>query len=124
MSRALTEARRAYHAQRTARDPVFRERKRRYAKAWRADNPARVSYNNARRRYGEGVTYEEFEAVWYGSCFSCGLTPARGVDHIIGETSGGRNALDNLQPMCVPCNNRKARRLAQSRLPTGEVSSS
>jgi 5-methylcytosine-specific restriction endonuclease McrA len=71
------------------------------------------AWKHARRRYGpRDYTFEQWVAVWSGSCFGCGLTPARGVDHIVGERSGGANALSNLQPACLHCNHSKARKVA------------
>lgn len=84
------------HRRRKAEDPDE------YAcrKAWYAANKA----------YGPGVSYEDWVPVWSGTCFDCGVAPAKGVDHIIGQTRAGTNDLDNLQPACLSCNARKARR--------------
>jgi len=89
------------------------EENRRRVAAWTAAHPDRAASSKARRcanrKFGEAVPSEEWDAVWAGSCFACGLTPARGVDHVIPKVRGGRNVVDNLQPACWPCNREKAR---------------
>ena len=83
---------------------------------WQTANPlrraCRVAFGAARRRFGEAPDFVAWEAIWYGSCFSCGLFPARGVDHRVPHSRGGRNIASNLQSSCLPCNLRKAAKVA------------
>jgi 5-methylcytosine-specific restriction endonuclease McrA len=50
----------------------------------------------------------------YGRCQGCGWTLTPGtrweVDHVIPLALGGRDALDNMQVLCVPCHSGKTRR--------------
>jgi len=78
---------------------------------WRATHRAEAAAHRASNRFGEVVPRDTWNAVWFGECFSCGLTPARGVDHIVPRSRGGRNIIANLQPSCSPCNRRKGARL-------------
>ncbi len=70
----------------------------------RESYPMRAAHANARRKWGEDVPLDLWEAAWSGSCFRCGKTPARGVDHIVPKARGGRNVPENLQPSCLSCN--------------------
>jgi len=69
-----------------------------------AEGTARTALHNASRKFGETVPFDVWFAVWSGACFGCGTTPARGVDHVIPHSRGGRNVASNLQPACWPCN--------------------
>ena len=48
------------------------------------------------------------------TCNYCGK-PADTVDHIVAIMNGGGHDLDNLQPCCAQCNNRKGKRDIQIR---------
>lgn len=101
-----------------------------YHKAWRASNPDRVRsakarYNrahpeaNARsvRRYrarlvatGVHHTAEEWAALcarYDYRCLACGERKPLTKDHIIPLSRGGSDQIDNIQPLCKPCNTRK-----------------
>jgi 5-methylcytosine-specific restriction protein A len=43
------------------------------------------------------------------ACAVCGA-PATDVDHVVPRRLGGRDALDNLQPLCHACHSRKTNR--------------
>ena len=44
----------------------------------------------------------------YGKkCLACGTTKKLSIDHVIPISMGGENNLDNMQPLCKPCNSRK-----------------
>jgi len=54
-------------------------------------------------------THEEWAAlleVCGRKCVKCGA-PATAKDHIVPIYQGGSDAIDNLQPLCKPCNSRK-----------------
>lgn len=59
-------------------------------------------------------TDEEWKALKEktGCCVSCGSEGALTKDHIIPISRGGCDCLQNLQPLCQPCNSKKADRLA------------
>lgn len=74
---------------------------------------ARRSIKRARQyeeRFGEYVDWQIIRELRAQPCVGCGLSPAKGVDHIIPRERDGQNVIENLQPMCPPCNKRKGRR--------------
>jgi 5-methylcytosine-specific restriction endonuclease McrA len=45
---------------------------------------------------------------FYGNrCLCCGEQVPLTIDHVIPLSKGGRNSIDNLQPLCLSCNNIK-----------------
>lgn len=54
------------------------------------------------------VTFAEFQAVcakYDNRCLRCGATDRQlVVDHIVPLSKGGANSIDNIQPLCHPCN--------------------
>lgn len=40
-------------------------------------------------------------------CLKCGLTAKLTVDHVVPLSKGGNNFIENLQPLCKPCNSSK-----------------
>ncbi len=70
---------------------------------------------NQRRRFrkiGNGGTYTAAE--WqtlcnqYGNvCLACGAAAPLTVDHVVPLSKGGANGIENIQPLCGPCNSRK-----------------
>jgi len=45
------------------------------------------------------------------SCVYCGSTNNISVDHIIPLSKGGTNYIDNIQPLCLPCNLKKGNKI-------------
>lgn len=41
------------------------------------------------------------------TCMICGIAAATEADHIIEADAGGTNDLENLRPVCKPCNSRR-----------------
>lgn len=75
----------------------------------------RVNRNRARRRGAPGsFTREEWEArkkeFNYRCAHCCKLQPLT-MDHIIPVTKGGTNYINNIQPLCRPCNTKKWNKL-------------
>ena len=100
----------------------LKERNPNYHAEWEARNyatpegRARVLANKNRRRArllaAEGeVTAEEFAdlcLMYEGKCLACGRDDVRmTMDHVIPLCKGGSNTIDNIQPLCMPCNSRK-----------------
>jgi len=76
--------------------------------------------NKAARRvaYRERFSVHEWLALKakYGGCANC-RNPKVEVDHIVPITKGGRNTIDNIQPLCRSCNSSKGRRVIRYELP-------
>jgi 5-methylcytosine-specific restriction endonuclease McrA len=94
---------------RTATAGAIGQRKRRQA------NPYQAQVDNHRqlaKRYGAkgAFTADEWRALcaFYGhNCLRCGLRRPLSVDHIVPMSQGGSNNIDNIQPLCKPCNSAK-----------------
>jgi len=59
-------------------------------------------------------TEEEWQAKlveFSGRCAHCGTTDRLSRDHIIPLSRGGNDLIDNIQPLCVPCNARKGTKI-------------
>jgi 5-methylcytosine-specific restriction endonuclease McrA len=90
------------------------ERKRK----WKRANLAKARVMNQRRRArarssGGSYTLDEWTTLCgrYGNkCLACGSEGPLTVDHILPISSGGTSSIDNLQPLCKPCNTRKLNR--------------
>lgn len=85
---------------------------------WKKNNKEKVRARRVidsairRARKGSGGKYTQKE--WslliekYGySCLCCGEKKPLTPDHIIPLSKGGTNTIDNIQPLCGTCNNRK-----------------
>lgn len=65
------------------------------------------SYKNFEMGY---ITKEEFKEICikYGSkCVSCGSQEILTLDHIRPLAYGGKNEINNIQPLCKSCNSKK-----------------
>ena len=101
-------------------DPEYREDILRKTREYQANNPEKVRKwkrirsirRRARERNADGdFTAEEFEDLCekYGNrCLCCGNKGDLTADHIVPLASGGSNDIDNIQPLCINCNCRKA----------------
>lgn len=100
-------------------------------KAWREANPEQVSANRQKRRALEvnatgSFTAAQLEALYEfydHRCLCCGqregdISDKNGkpikiaADHVIPLACGGSNEIDNIQPLCKPCNSSKGARHA------------
>ncbi len=86
-------------------------RERAHAKANPGANRAKARAYYARKKGGEGThTAAEWEAVcaYYNyRCLCCGQQKPLTADHVVPLSKGGANTIDNIQPLCKPCNSRK-----------------
>lgn len=44
---------------------------------------------------------------YHKRCLCCGRKRKLTADHVVPLSRGGRNSIDNIQPLCGPCNSRK-----------------
>lgn len=85
---------------------------------WRNENPERAKLQIHNRRTRKTQAGGEFtEKEWldicnkYGNkCLCCGNNSKLVPDHIIPVSKGGTSNIDNIQPLCGPCNSKKAAR--------------
>ncbi len=83
----------------------------RYSVAWQQRNPTKAKARHHRykaRLYGSGgsFTADEWRALcdWFGNqCLVCGKSKVS-IDHVVPVAKGGRNTIENLQPLCLSCN--------------------
>ncbi|HLV98694.1 MAG TPA: HNH endonuclease [Ktedonobacterales bacterium] len=78
-------------------------------------------YRARKRAAGEQFTRAEWQALcaWYEyTCLCCGkkapdikLT----TDHVVPVSKGGSNAIANIQPLCIDCNNHKGTKIIDHR---------
>ena len=86
---------------------------------WNAENPEAVRVEKHTRRArltGNGGSYtaNEWQALLEHCdyiCQCCGEEKDLTVDHIIPVTLGGTSNIDNLQPLCQPCNSSKGAKI-------------
>lgn len=106
-----------WHRNRWA-DPEYRQKRKEYARKWRAENWLAVRARSHHRRVVERTaagtyTPEQFLArcEFYGwRCYLCGVNLGRAtvtVEHRIPLSRGGANWPANLAPACKSCNSRK-----------------
>jgi len=100
-----------------------------YFNEWRAKNPELTQMYSERRRAREALaegryTASEWKALcaeYDYKCVKCGRQVPLTVDHVIPLSKGGRNSIDNIQPLCLPCNSGKKDRIADYRTGKGGV---
>lgn len=107
-------------AWRERQGPALKKRMREWHKA----NPEKVKATRQRRRArkraaGGRFTGEQFKALCrhYGNrCLLCGETGGKLTpDHVVPLARGGSNGIENIQPLCASCNNRKKTRIIDYR---------
>ena len=103
----------AYNAQ------YYKEHKKDYKRRlneWRKDNPerAKVQIHNRRSRKtkaGGSYTAEQWQLIckkYDQRCVCCNKRRKLVPDHVIPIAKGGTSDISNIQPLCQPCNSRKA----------------
>ncbi len=92
------------------------EKKKESVRRWaRAHPEARRAHTHRRRTRktggGGSFTAAEFKALvrhYGGKCLCCGRTDVKlTADHVVPVAKGGTSNIDNIQPLCVPCNSSK-----------------
>jgi 5-methylcytosine-specific restriction endonuclease McrA len=115
-----TDAQRAWH-----RDNYQKNKARLQArnKAWAKANPDKIrrlslegtNRRNARLRGAEGShTHEEWTDLVEKCghrCVRCGEAKPLTKDHIVPLIKGGSDYIENIQPLCQPCNSSKGGRI-------------
>ena len=84
-------------------------------KKYRNDNPeASIALVHKRRaikaQSGGSYTVAEWKALcekWNKRCLCCGKRRKLTADHVIPIVKGGTSDIDNIQPLCMPCNAKK-----------------
>lgn len=87
------------------------------------EKPANVEIRNIRshRISINGGTHSDAEwsallEKYNYTCLACGRNDLPMTkDHIIPVVRGGKNSIDNLQPLCMPCNSKKHTRIIDYR---------
>lgn len=106
-------------------DPIFTAKLRKTAKAWKLKNPDKIvaTGHNRRARLLAGGTFtaEEWSQLKAKHDFRClccrkfepeiKLTP----DHVLPVAKGGLNTIENIQPLCILCNQIKQARFMDFR---------
>lgn len=91
-----------------------------YSKARPGLKRARGHARRARIR-GNGGKYtasqwQELVAMYDHRCLRCGVQGRMTVDHVVSIAEGGTNTIQNIQPLCLSCNQRKWTRTVDYRL--------
>ncbi len=90
-----------------------KEQKAAYTRQFRRDNPETVTAANHRRRdrkqnkHFTAMEWRELRQKFGNKCLCCGSTKRITADHVVPLSVGGRNTIDNIQPLCMTCNRRK-----------------
>jgi 5-methylcytosine-specific restriction endonuclease McrA len=83
---------------------------------WRRNNPDKVrangnNYRASKAGNGGKYTAKEWRLLcrWFGNvCVACGNKAPLAADHVVPVSKGGTSFISNIQPLCQPCNSRKA----------------
>jgi 5-methylcytosine-specific restriction endonuclease McrA len=102
------------------------DRRREYDRAYRAANPDLRRSHERRRRARKMAAVGHFtQSEWksllgrYGHvCLRCGSPDRLEADHVVPLALGGSDSIDNIQPLCRPCNARKWTHIVDYRVPT------
>jgi 5-methylcytosine-specific restriction endonuclease McrA len=101
-----------------------RESELKRGKKWRGEHPQEMRAHCRKRhalKLGASGTHsakewEELKEFFGNKCLCCGITGvALTEDHIVPLTKGGNDGIDNIQPLCGPCNSKKKQRTVDYR---------
>ena len=100
------------------------ERERELGRKWRLDHPVESIARNHRRRAlarnapGKYTAQEwkELVDIYERKCLCCGRDDLKlTVDHVVPLSRGGSNYIDNTQPLCISCNDKKGAKIKDYR---------
>lgn len=101
------EYRKTYVVDREAK----REANRRYNRSEKGKiNKKNVKYTRRSRINTGKLTLKQWKDIcnqYDHKCVACGKQTTLTIDHIMPLSLGGANTADNIQPLCMPCNNKK-----------------
>jgi len=86
-----------------------------YSKEWAKNNPDKRRASKQKRRSrltgaGGSFTAQEWKALCkkhHNKCLRCKRRRKLTADHVIPVSKGGTSNIDNIQPLCGPCNSSK-----------------
>lgn len=120
------QARRHHANHRSERNANARERIKRYYKEhperWQVAGQVRRSRKHAAGGSFSAKEWQALKAKNDYRCLCCGMAEPiikLTVDHVVPLCKGGRNSIDNIQPLCFPCNLKKRTQIIDYR-PWGE----
>lgn len=89
-----------------------------YRKTEKAREVRRVNKAARRAAYRERFSITDWMSLKtrFGGCAKCGAAKVE-IDHIVPISLGGRNTIDNIQPLCRSCNSSKGTRIIKYELP-------
>lgn len=97
--------------------PWLSDERRAYMRQWKSDNADRVSvWTNNRRAAVRSLgtidpnAWVELCREYGNKCLKCGCINQLSMDHVVPISKGGTNTIDNVQPLCLPCNMKKGGR--------------
>lgn len=97
---------------------------RKYTKNWMKTHPFKsVEYNNKRKAMKldvggviSDVEWERLLETHNYTCLCCGRNDVKlTLDHVIPLSKGGRNVIENVQPLCGSCNSSKGAKIIDYR---------
>lgn len=114
----IAEKEREYHAAHPGKRAEWK-------RAWDVAHPEKVRAARQARQSrlesnGGTHTAAEWRALcdWFGNvCLCCGAGDKLSEDHVIPVVKGGSDSISNLQPLCIPCNDKKHRKTIDYRDP-------
>lgn len=96
-------------------------------RSWFKNNPGKIKEYGQNRRArllsAEGTfsdkEWEELLRKYDYSCLKCGRKDVKlTLDHVVPLSEGGRNSIDNIQPLCGACNSSKGTKTIDYRIAT------
>jgi 5-methylcytosine-specific restriction endonuclease McrA len=93
----------------------WRKKHKNYGREWKQKNPDKLCATKAKRRAkvegnGGSFTAEQWRFLCTkcsNRCLCCGKRRKLTADHVIPVSKGGTSNIENIQPLCGPCNSRK-----------------
>jgi 5-methylcytosine-specific restriction endonuclease McrA len=94
-----------------------------YVGAWRRDNPEKAKAIDHKRRASKAGNGGSFSAEEWrilltsckNKCLRCGKECRLTADHVVPVSKGGSSNIENIQPLCGPCNSSKSTQIIDYR---------